>query len=155
MVGRILIMISVIINMPSRGATNLRTTKQRQVILEELQRTASHPTADELLARVRQRMPRVSLGTIYRNLELLAAMGVVRVIEGFGGQRRFDADTRPHSHIRCVRCGAVADLMLNTTATTMAEVRGATDYRVLEVRLVCTGLCPQCQHGEKTADTKQ
>ncbi|NPV47239.1 MAG: transcriptional repressor [Armatimonadetes bacterium] len=133
----------------------MRTSRQRQVILEELQRAASHPTADELLARVRERMPKVSLGTVYRNLELLADLGLAQVIEDFGGQRRYDGDTRQHSHIRCVRCGAIADLMLDPTAESLTEVQAVTAYKVFEVRLVCTGLCPNCQVAGGGADIRQ
>ena len=53
-------------------------TKQRQVILEELKKTASHPTADEVFLMVRQRLPRISLGTVYRNLELLSENGTIQ-----------------------------------------------------------------------------
>lgn len=153
LVGMTIMIIVIII---SRGKSGrLRTSRQRQVILEELQRAASHPTADEIFARVRERMPKVSLGTVYRNLELLADLGLARVIEDFGGQRRYDGDTRQHSHIRCVRCGAIGDLMVDTTSETIAVVQAATTYQVFEVRLVCTGLCPSCQVPDVSPHRKQ
>ena len=63
------------------GAQQLRMTQQRQVILEELRLCRSHPTADELYSRVRRRLPRISLGTVYRNLETLAERGLIRKME--------------------------------------------------------------------------
>jgi Fur family ferric uptake transcriptional regulator len=67
-------------------------TRQRKVILEEIRKTDSHPTADELYQRVRQRLPHVSLGTIYRNLETLAASGLIQKLEMGGSQKRFDGN---------------------------------------------------------------
>jgi len=79
----------------------LRITRQRRVILEELQRTKSHPTADELYRKVRRRLPRISLGTVYRNLELLSRSGLIRKLEIGGGKMRFDGIVEPHYHIHC------------------------------------------------------
>ena len=87
-----------------------RNTPQRRVILEELQKTSSHPTAAELYAKVRRRLPRISLGTVYRNLDLLAEMGKIQKLDLAGGETRFDGNPEPHCHMRCVRCGRVDDL---------------------------------------------
>ena len=96
---------------PGRQAgSQRRKTRQRQVILEELQAVTSHPTAVELYQLVRRRLPRVSLGTVYRNLDLLARMGLIEKKEHSGGEARFDANTAQHDHLRCVRCGRVDDL---------------------------------------------
>ena len=60
------------------GKQAFRMTTQRRVILDELRSTGSHPTADQLYERVRRRLPRISLGTVYRNLEILAGQGVIQ-----------------------------------------------------------------------------
>jgi len=86
-----------------------RNTRQREAILEELRRMCSHPTAAELHAAVREQLPRISLGTVYRNLELLVEMGQVRKLE-VGGEARFDGNLEAHSHFRCERCGRLNDL---------------------------------------------
>ena len=75
--------------MPSAGIT--RMTSQRRVILEELAKVATHPTADELYQQVRRRLPRISLGTVYRNLEVLASAGKVSKVCPADRQRRFGA----------------------------------------------------------------
>ena len=72
-----------------------RNTRQRQVILEELQKLTSHPTAAVLYDIVRRRLPKISLGTVYRNLELLARMGMVQKLELAGGEARFDGNVAP------------------------------------------------------------
>ena len=73
----------------------MRKTKQREVIVEELTRLRTHPSADELYAIVKKRLPRISLGTVYRNLDLLSREGVVHRLEVGGSQMRFDGDRVP------------------------------------------------------------
>ena len=73
-----------------------RMTRQRMVILEELRKVKTLPTADELYAMVRTRMPRISLGTVYRNLDFLTESKEILKLESAGSIRRFDGDTRPH-----------------------------------------------------------
>ena len=87
-----------------------RNTRQRQVILEELQKLTSHPTAAGLYEIVRRRLPKISLGTVYRNLELLARTGLIQKLEFGGGEARFDGNVDRHDHVRCVRCGRVDDI---------------------------------------------
>jgi Fur family ferric uptake transcriptional regulator len=135
--------------------TKRRSTRQRQSILEELRRLPCHPTADELYLRVRQRLPNVSLGTVYRNLELLSSLGEARRLDDCGGQRRYDGDTSDHTHIHCVVCGAVGDLAVTAGASTMAAVRAATKYQVLDVRLTCIGVCPACQEAGTYTDAPE
>jgi Fur family ferric uptake transcriptional regulator len=121
-----------------------RNTQQRRVILEELQKLTSHPTASMLYTIVRQRLPKISLGTVYRNLELLAQSGVVKKLGHTTGEARFDGDTTPHSHLRCVECGRVDDV----SAPVLDLTGGATDdwagYQVLGYQLEFLGICPTC-----------
>ena len=84
-------------------------TQQRKVILEELKKTNSHPGADEIYERVRKRLPQISLGTVYRNLEILSELGEIQNLELGGGLKRFDSNPKKHYHIRCIRCGRVDD----------------------------------------------
>ena len=82
-----------------------RMTRQRAVILEELRKVKTHPTADELYSIVRERLPRISLGTVYRNLDFLADTGEIRRLEAAGTTKRFDGDISWHQHVRCIHCG--------------------------------------------------
>ncbi len=93
-----------------------RMTKQRAIILETLRELRSHPTADELYAIVKQKLPRISLGTVYRNLDLLSSSGEITLLEQAGQQKRFDGNTMPHHHVRCTVCGRVGDIF-NARAT--------------------------------------
>ena len=123
----------------------MRMTRQRQVILEELGKVTSHPTADEVYQMVRRRLPRISLGTIYRNLDILSQKGVILRLSSGGPQRRFDATVEPHYHIVCEECGRTDDLPipLNTRLDHLA--RKACKYKVRGHTLVFCGVCPECR----------
>lgn len=128
-----------------------RTSRQRQVILEELQALASHPTAAELYERVRRRLPKVSLGTVYRNLELLARLGKIQKLDFGGDEGRFDGDLRRHDHVRCVECGRLDDIPGRAVDLPERVVNDCTDYQMLGFRLEFLGVCPQCQRRRNDA----
>jgi Fur family ferric uptake transcriptional regulator len=122
-----------------------RWTNQRQVILEELRRTTAHPTAEEVYDLARKRLPRISLGTVYRNLEDLADEGTVLKLDGSGPRRRFDGNVSRHYHIRCIRCGRVDDVTARLPAGIDSALRGKSEYRVLGHRVEFDGICPRCR----------
>jgi Fur family ferric uptake transcriptional regulator len=122
-----------------------RTTHQRTVILEEIRKLNTHPTADEVYEMVRKRLPRVSLGTVYRNLEILSTCGLIQKIGPVSTQMRFDGNPRNHYHVRCIYCGRVEDAPIETTDTIEQEVRAASDYTILGHRLEFIGMCPACR----------
>lgn len=125
--------------------TPLRFTKQRRVILEELRRTKSHPTADELYEIVRRRLPNISLGTVYRNLEFLSELGLVRRLELSGTRMHFDGTTENHYHVRCMRCGRVDDVPV-TPHGLIEEIAGQLiNYTIISHKLEFVGICPRCQ----------
>ena len=123
----------------------LRSTKPRRIILDELKKVASHPTADEIYNIVRERLPRVSLGTVYRNLEIMGGSGLIMKLEVAGTQRRYDGITEPHYHIRCEICGKVDDIQIKPLGNIEREVRGATPYDISGHRLEFRGRCPECK----------
>ncbi len=123
----------------------LKATKQRQVIFEELRETACHPTADELYDRVRKRLPRISLATVYRNLELMAANGSIRKLEVGGKQSRFDGNASQHHHVRCVGCGRIDDVHCILPAEAEQAASGNDAFRVLTYHIEFFGLCRKCR----------
>src|SRR2546429_248210 len=90
-------------------ARGLRLTRQRRIILEVVRGTDAHPTAALVYRRVRRRLPRVSLATVYRNLRTLAAEGVLTERADPSGVR-FDGNTASHDHFTCVACGRIYDV---------------------------------------------
>lgn len=131
-----------------------RNTPQRKVILEELQKLNSHPTAVGLYEIVRQRCPKVSLGTIYRNLELLTGMGVIQKLEYSGAEARFDGNAERHDHLRCIRCGRVDDVDGPPLDLSRAKGHDLGGYEILDHRLEFVGICPQCRRPKTPGDGK-
>lgn len=124
----------------------LRLTTQRQVILEELSKVKTHPTAGELYDMVRRRLPRIGLGTVYRNLELMAENGMILKIEVGGTQKRFDATTDNHYHIRCTQCGRVDDIDVPVVDDIVEQASDNSSYRILGHHVEFTGICQDCQN---------
>lgn len=120
-----------------------RMTKQRMVILDELRKVKSHPTADELYTMVRTRLPRISLGTVYRNLDLLADAGEILKLEAAGTQKRFDGNTMHHQHVRCVHCGAIGDVHTTINLPNIVDVV-AEGFQIHGARIEFDGICAQC-----------
>lgn len=123
----------------------IRLTTQRQVILEELSKVKTHPTASELYDMVRKRLPRIGLGTVYRNLELMAENGLILKIEVGGTQKRFDAITEDHYHIRCSLCGRVDDIDVPVMKELATQAANSSAYLILGHHVEFTGICSACQ----------
>jgi len=119
-------------------------TRQRRVILEELCKVDTHPSADEVYAMVRKRLPRISLGTVYRNLEILAESGDIQKLEPGGTLKRFDGKTEHHYHLRCIRCDRVFDAPADFDITIKHDLKNATDFKIIGHKLEVIGICPDC-----------
>jgi Fur family ferric uptake transcriptional regulator len=120
-------------------------TAQRRIILQELRNVLTHPTAGEIYEIVRKRLPRISLGTVYRNLEILSEIGMIQKLEMAGTQKRFDGIVENHYHVRCIRCGRVDDVLSDSIPMINEALAEASDYEILWHRLEFVGLCPQCK----------
>jgi len=134
------------------NASPRRNTRQRQVILEELRNVTSHPTAAQLYELARRRLPKLSLGTVYRNLELLTQDGTIRKLEISGTESRFDGNTAPHCHVRCIRCGRIDDVSDIPPLRVADRFKNLNGYDIIGHRLEFTGICPECQGPAKPPD---
>ncbi len=121
-----------------------RLTKQRQVVLEVLQGTKSHPNANWIYQEVRKRIPNVSLGTIYRALSILKEAGLIQELNYGGSFRRYDDDVEEHYHITCTQCGRVVDVDLPLLSEVECQAAAATGFRVTDHHLEFYGICPDC-----------
>ena len=120
-----------------------RSTKQRSIMLAKLCSVHDHPTADELYARVRVDLPRLSLGTVYRNLDLLVRQGLVRCIDCAGLQKRFDGNLAPHHHVRCVECGRIGDVYGDIPLPDFTRMR-VDGFTLTGADVLFSGECAQC-----------
>ena len=121
-------------------AAGLKVTPQRQLLFRLLHNNSSHPTADSLFNVASERMPGISLRTVYQTLTDLAEMGELQSIEVGSGSMRFDPNISDHHHAVCDNCGAVHDVYVNRAP----ELRGLDDFSVSDARIVYRGLCGAC-----------
>lgn len=129
--------------MVAEEKTGMRLSRQREAILAELCKVKTHPTADEVYEMVRKIMPRISLGTVYRNLDFLSSRGMVLRIGGAGTQKRFDGNPMPHPHLRCAVCGRVEDMEQPLELPHLPEEQ-AMGYTNLRCDVEFVGVCPLC-----------
>ena len=123
---------------------NLKHSKQRDSIMEFLRERKDHPTADTVYVNVRQSFPNISLGTVYRNLTLLADIGEIARIRVGDGVDHFDADTSPHYHFICKECGSVIDLDMEDLAF-INETAGKSFNGMIEGHITYFyGKCSSC-----------
>lgn len=122
----------------------MKHSRQRTCIIECLRERKDHPTADMIFEQVRAVYPNISLGTVYRNLSLLASLGEIGRIPVLEGADRFDAVAAPHYHVICKHCGKVEDLRM--PLETGLEERAAAVYpgRILGHGICFTGICEAC-----------
>ena len=122
----------------------MRLTSQRKVILEELRKVTSHPTATEIYDMVREKLPRISLGTVYRNLELLSNSEVIQKLDFGEAQKRFDGNPDPHYHITCSKCGRVDDIHIPLHRELEGKAADYSGYEIHGHHVEFHGICPKC-----------
>lgn len=124
----------------------VKYSRQREVIRTYLQGTTVHPTAETVYQNVRQLCPNISLGTVYRNLNLLVEQKEVLRLSCGDGSERFDGNPKPHYHFLCRACGAVSDLTLAAESLSHVNTLASVGFDGVIERheILFTGLCPDC-----------
>lgn len=122
----------------------MRQTRQRKVILEVLRSTTSHPTADWIYIRARRKIPHISLGTVYRNLDLLTQQGEIRRLD-YGVQNRFDGNSSNHYHFSCNDCGKVFDVDEPIHKKINQRVAQKTGFDIFYHQIEFYGKCRECK----------
>lgn len=121
--------------------------RKRNAILEYLRGTKAHPSAETVHADLKQQIPDLSMGTVYRNLNLFRQQGKISVIATVHGVERFDANTDPHVHFICSGCDKVIDLVqMNIPPELTNRAAQESGGQVETCSLSFTGLCSQCNH---------
>lgn len=121
-----------------------RMTKQKALIWDILSKTKSHPTADWVYAEARKEMPNISLGTVYRNLQLLVADGMAKELNYGKGFSRFDANTGQHYHFVCQHCGRIEDITPSLKEDMITTMQTHVHGKIQRYRLEFYGICEQC-----------
>jgi Fur family peroxide stress response transcriptional regulator len=126
----------------------LKVTPQRVFIYEELLKATDHPSIDEIYQRVKRRLPNISFDTVYRTALFLTEKGIIEIVEGHSGSRRFDANTAPHHHFRCLKCHRIIDFESDyfDKVTIPAELQER--FRITGRKIILEGVCDDCAKSE-------
>ena len=133
-------------------ARGKRLTRPRRLILDTVRASDAHPSVASVYRLVRRRLPRVSLATVYRNLRMLAAEGLLSERADSGGVR-FDGNTDAHDHFTCVACGRIYDVPALAARGVRARVASRTGFEILSQRIEFYGRCGACRRGPSTQPT--
>ncbi|HTR03858.1 MAG TPA: transcriptional repressor [Thermoanaerobaculia bacterium] len=123
-----------------------RSTRQKRLVLEVVCGTKTHPTAEWVYEAVRRELPRVSLGTVYRNLQRLVEEGKLRSFER-EGRIRYEADLALHDHFSCDRCGLLVDIARGPEPLPGERRLKAQGFTIAGRTLEFHGLCRKCRRG--------
>jgi Fur family peroxide stress response transcriptional regulator len=122
----------------------VKLTHQRLEVFREVARTTDHPDAETIFKGVRKRVPTVSLDTVYRTLWLLLDLGLIATLEPTRERVRFDANTRPHHHFVCAKCGMARDFWSEELANLVIPeaVKALGNIEKTQVQVI--GVCRSC-----------
>ena len=123
----------------------LKLTPQRLAVYNYLINTTAHPSADTIYTDIHVQYPTMSLATVYKALKTLVEVGLIQEINVGEGNFRYDANSFPHPHLQCLKCGKVEDLIDLPIPDLNSLVADHSGYQVKSNRLFFYGICKSCQ----------
>ena len=120
-------------------------THQRHVLYEVMQGMTGHPSPEAIFAEVRQRIPAVSLATVYKNIHIFVEHGILREVSLHHGSQRLEMNERQHHHLVCSRCKTITDIGAEGIALTPQHTDLGVGFQVERYSVDVIGLCAQCQ----------
>ena len=130
--------------MTSLREKGYKLTSQRREIIKLLSQDTSHPGAMDIFQRVRKKAPRISMSTVYYTLDMLKKEGLIRELEFYDRDNRYDINVPNHVNLICRQCGKIEDFDGKLTVPAK-RVEGETGFRIQEMRFEYYGLCKECQ----------
>lgn len=130
----------------------LKYSRQRESIKNYLADSKDHPTADTIYNDIRKEYPNISLGTVYRNLNLLVKQGYASKIITENASDRYDGNTKPHYHFSCTECSKVSDIFLSDDFIDTVNQSASSKFNDGEIHghnLIFNGICNECQNNSK------
>ncbi|MGM9520985.1 MAG: transcriptional repressor [Oscillospiraceae bacterium] len=121
-----------------------RYSRKREAILQALRSTTIHPTAEWVYMKLKPEFPDLSLATVYRNIAAFIESGELVSVGVVDSKERYDADTHPHSHFICERCGAVMDVKLSDDSAIDKQAEETMEVRIFRHELTFRGICNEC-----------
>ena len=132
------------------NTAGLRATNQRALILEVIRKGKGHLDADEIYRRAREKEPRLSLSTVYRNLQTLKKLGLVEEVHFDEEHHHYEAKpATEHHHLVCLGCGRIIEFEYPLARLVKRNVVKARDFDITGSEVRMTGYCPQCQQERK------
>lgn len=122
----------------------LKVTPQRVSIYQEMVKAKDHPSIDEIYQRVKKSLPNISFDTVYRTALSFFEIGIVDIVEGHSGSRRFDANTAQHHHFRCLKCHKIVDFDSDYYDQVTIPQELQSKFKVLNQRIILEGICDEC-----------
>jgi Fur family peroxide stress response transcriptional regulator len=129
----------------------LTLTHQRQVLYEVMQAIPGHPNPEEIYARVKERIPVISLATVYKNINLFIEKGVLREVSMHHGSLRVELNRQPHHHVVCSRCKTIFDIEEKDLGVPSAPQRLPGGFQVERYAIDVIGICAACQNERQAA----
>ncbi len=125
----------------------LKSTRQRDVILDAFLASDRHMSIEELYLKLRVKNPRIGYATVYRTLKLFAESGIAREIQFGDGQTRYEhvAEGEHHDHLVCTRCGTIIEFKNETIEKLQADVAGGYGFLIETHKLELYGICAKCR----------
>lgn len=129
----------------------MRLTRQRRAIFDLLRSLKNHPTADDIYPTLKKTIPSMSLGSLYRNLDILTREGMIAKLDTFGDTMRYDGNMEEHVHFQCVRCGAVLDFESDKDCEIRNHLRSIlnSDSSIHSISIQLKGICGKCSSTSK------
>ncbi len=127
----------------------MKYSRQREAIKAYLMERQDHPTAEMVYMSVRETNPKISLGTVYRNLSLLVSLGEIQKICCGDGVERYDANVTPHYHYHCTNCGRVVDVPMEQVSPIQMLLGEDFPEEVEGYTVLFHGTCRDCREKEK------
>lgn len=122
----------------------LRMTPQRKTVYEVVREATDHPTAADVMDRLRKDGYKVAHATVYNSLRYLTDVGVIQELQIGSGAARYDARLDAHQHVFCARCGRVDEVFELEQSDYLHAIERETGYRVEQLDVLAKGICPDC-----------
>lgn len=127
----------------------MRNTKQRDAVLKTVLDSSDHPSAEMIYGRVKEIIPNISLGTVYRNLSLLTETGKIRHITVKDGGDRYDKTLRTHAHFHCSVCNEVTDIPDDILQAIEDKIEAVSGCKIIKTDILFAGICNKCAEGNR------
>lgn len=123
----------------------MKYSKQRELTLNAVRENIIHPTADDVYAILKPENPSISLGTVYRNLNVLVGNGMINKLKMPSGSDRYDGDLKNHYHVVCDKCGKIYDIGFSVVDELDTKIKIITGVTVTWHQLIIVGICEACR----------